>query len=664
MTWLPLIGATVVAAALLILPGGIALLAAAPRRWTAITLAPPVSVAIIATSAIVAGLLGVRWSVWAVLAMTAATWGIARLVRWAAERRSANGVASDDGAPQRAPLQLQWPWALAGLAIAAVLIGRRFPHILGTPEAFSQTFDNIFHLNAVRHVVETGEGSALLVGRLTGVGFYPAAWHNVAALVAELTGASVPLAANAMMIAVAAVVWPLSALALTAVVRPGSRAALVVAGAAAAAFGAFPLLLVSWGVLYPNALSVAMLPAAVALSAVLLLRPQRSLLTGGAVSWPVELLALVAVVGGLGVAHPQGMLAWLILTLVLGILTYVQWLDAHRTHTRAAIVARTAAVVLGVVAVLGVLQVVRPPADQAWWPVTMTTPQALGEALTVSPAWLSWTWPVAAVMWIGLWVALRDRSARWLAALFLTTVVLYVIAVSGVQWLRDFITAVWNNDSNRLAAMLPLAAVPLVAIGGAWLYEKLVAAVDAVVQRRRGSRPATGASRGLRAGVAIAAALVAVVASQGDNVRYMEGRAAGTFVVAEDSSLVSTDELALIERLDETVPADALIIGSPRTGASFAFALGDRQVVPVHIFGPRTNEVLYLARYLDQIDTRPAVCAAVERSGVDYVLDFGTRDLQGRSDTAYDGLVDLPDSAHLELVDSEGPDARLFRIVC
>ena len=77
---------------------------------------------------------------------------------------------------------------------AAFLISRRLVAAFGRPESFSQTFDNVFHLNAVRYIQETGSRSSYTVSSMTGGGFYPSAWHDLVALLANLTGASIPVA--------------------------------------------------------------------------------------------------------------------------------------------------------------------------------------------------------------------------------------------------------------------------------------------------------------------------------------------------------------------------------------------------------------------------------------------------------------------------------------
>ena len=72
------------------------------------------------------------------------------------------------------------------------------------------------------------------------------------------------------------------------------------------------------------------------------------------------------------------------------------------------------------------------------------------------------------LMIIGLVVAVRSPRMRWLAVLWTMLAALYAIAASiGLAWLRGFAVGAWYEDPYRLAAMIPVAAIPLAGIGAA-----------------------------------------------------------------------------------------------------------------------------------------------------------------------------------------------------
>src|SRR5690606_16511224 len=138
---------------------------------------------------------------------------------------------------------------------------------MGSLDALSQSYDGVFHLNAVAYLLDTGDASSFHLYRMTHPGddveFYPAAWHATVALVVQLTGASVPGASNAVWTGVAALVWvPGAALATSCILR--KRAAGAIGALLASAFAAFPMLLLSWGTLYPTGLAYAGIPFGIA----------------------------------------------------------------------------------------------------------------------------------------------------------------------------------------------------------------------------------------------------------------------------------------------------------------------------------------------------------------------------------------------------------------
>src|SRR5690606_23851609 len=85
---------------------------------------------------------------------------------------------------------------LTGLAmlLGGVLMARTVIRALGAPDALSQTFDNIFHQNAVRYILDGASPSSLDLLSLTATPgdptFYPAAWHDTVSLVLLSIGGS------------------------------------------------------------------------------------------------------------------------------------------------------------------------------------------------------------------------------------------------------------------------------------------------------------------------------------------------------------------------------------------------------------------------------------------------------------------------------------------
>ena len=100
----------------------------------------------------------------------------------------------------------------------------------------------------------------------------------------------------------------------------------------------------------------------------------------------------------------------------------------------------------------------------------------------------------------------------------------------------------------------------------------------------------------------------------------------------------------------------------PLTGASLSYSYtGIRTLVPYGT-DPVSTEGKLLFASLDELTTNPDVCAAVEETGVRYVLDFGTSSVHPGETEVVPGLQDLTRENGFERVDSEGT-AALYRIV-
>lgn len=656
MTWWELVPAVLVAAGLLFVPGAIVLFAGLPPSWRSVALAPPVSVGVIGVSAVVAGMLGVEWS-WLVPMALAVLAALVMLALRLVVRRSG-------AAPEVRPVRREWAAAAIGVALGAVLLARRFVFIVASPENISQTFDNVFHLNAVRYILETGSGSSIDLGAITSISFYPGAWHDVVSLVAGTAGIGVPAAVSATNLAIATLVWPAGVVYLVAVLLPGKPWLLPVAGVLSSAFGSFPLLLINYGVLYPNFLAVALLPAVLAATAGLLRVPAGERATP--TSFVRDALVLATGLVGVTLAHPNGAMSWLALSLPLLLwcaVRYVSgaWVRGVPERRRALLVTGALGAVTVAVVVL-LWRYVRPPYEASQWPPPQTQAQALGEALAGAHLDRPVTWLVALLVVAGLVVAIRKPAKLWLCGPFFVSAFLFVV-ISGTPYspFRYWTTGIWYNDSNRIAAILPIGTIVVACLG----VVGIVAVVRSLAGRALEARGASTTTRRVVWTVLVLMGSVVLLAgSQGENVREVARQGAARYALGSTSPLLSDDEAALLERLDETTPEDAVIVGNPWTGAALAYALADREVTEKHILTQVPDDVLVLDADLSSIDSDPEVCDAVSSAGVTHALDFGDRFVnEGRNmKIDYSGLENLREGDHLRLVDSEG-DAQLFEIV-
>ena len=204
MSWLAFAPTFLTALGILVLPGIVLGWFLRLRGLTLFALAGPLSVSLIAVAAIGAGATGIKWSAIPVAALTVVS-SLCALgwTRWVGVNSTADISRGRRGAA--APVV---GFAFAFCAISAMLV-----FAIRNPEYFSQRYDNIFHLNAVRYVIETQNASPLWIGSMTSadnsLAFYPSGWHAVVSLISELSSASIFASTNAANFVVAAIIWPL-----------------------------------------------------------------------------------------------------------------------------------------------------------------------------------------------------------------------------------------------------------------------------------------------------------------------------------------------------------------------------------------------------------------------------------------------------------------------
>ncbi|MDO4290376.1 MAG: hypothetical protein Q4C41_04000 [Eggerthellaceae bacterium] len=304
-------------AALLWVPGYLLLRGARVRRCTAFLCAPVVPTALYALLGTVYGKLGV-FATWAnvagpVLALSLAVFAAGclygRMRRGAARDLLAfsvklpdavegSGGAETDGRDKTGVANGVDARGAAGVAEAAALprfLRRGFDAkstalylatglvatvlftalSLESAAGFAQSFDSMHHLGMIRVFVDSGCWSALDVATyapdlradfmpIAGWGFYPVAWHCLAAFSASAWGVSAEVAANATNFLFEGLVYPAGmCVLLRAVLRDNPRAQ-AWGALAAVSFMAFPWQMVNWGPLYPNLAAFALMPPVVA----------------------------------------------------------------------------------------------------------------------------------------------------------------------------------------------------------------------------------------------------------------------------------------------------------------------------------------------------------------------------------------------------------------
>lgn len=684
MSWWALLAPAAAVAALLLAPGWVLLRAAGVRGLLALAGAPAVSGAYLGVAGFVLDRAGIAWGLTPLVLGLVPLVGLALACQvWVRRSAAARGGAPGGLWAARLTLGRRRRLVLAGaLAFGAATILVPLFVGLGAPDAIVQQWDAVYHASGVQLVRDTGNAS--LLGAMQGQYgaaapgvYYPVVWHGVVAL----APGSVALAANASLAVLGGGVWLTGLAALGRVL--GDRAWSVAPWSVVlgAAFGLFPhRVMIELGY-WPFAAAIAMLPGAVALAVaagrtdpgdVRLATPAR-----GTVS------VLVAGAAALGVGLTHGSAAFSLL-LVLVPLTLVRlahglrrWWREGRRRAVVVVLAVLGAVVVAGAAVVLVSPTVRNMAEYTYDVddfFLVTVYRTLFD-LPTAPV-VPGLWPLAVLTVLGVVAVVRRAElarVRWLAWAA-GAVLLVAIAASGGAGPLRVLGGPWYSQTARIVAVWPVVAAPLAAFGvlalAAWL-ERRSPTLRRAAQRlagRASRRAATRRAPAPRAVLAVGVVTVSFLATLG---WYAPQQAARTseFVAPGPvrwGTMLSPEEIALLERLPTTTPPDAVILGDPANGAAFAYSVAQRRVVFPQLGPSNQSEAQRTLRFgFHELMTEPAVCAAVRELGVTHFYqDTATTADGAKVSEDWRGLTTpvTPEMlAGLEVVDTGGT-ATLFRV--
>jgi hypothetical protein len=713
-TWLPAVAPALVAAILLVVPGLIVNLGLGARGFDALGMAPLTSLGVLAIATFMVPTVVGRWSVAAVAVSLVLITAIAVLGRVVITWWTGRGLP--DGSAPAVPLAWRlllgyqpserwWVprrrtiWWLGAVALAAWLVAANFVLGVHDPNLPSQTIDAGFHYNAVLSVMRSGLADGVHLGATAGAKvseFYPPLWADLTALTSSISGANVAIGANAVAWAIGGVIWPLSMVWLSSRILPHARLLTILAvGLCCGAITLFPYLMLSYGILWPNVLSYAALPAAIALTLMVLrLMPRspqasddistagvaadgatldaveaaavrRGVSLGPTLSWWTILFVGFLGVLGMAFAHPSSVFALGIWAFVGAVMLSVRMISTSRAQGTRELRRSLLWLLAGwsVAAGLWAAMSLVPQLTHVRhfkWVALMTMNQAMGEGLTLSTVITKAHWAFGiATLW-GFYRALKVPRLRWLLVSHVYLLLIYMLDAGSSTWLARELTGFFYNDAQRIAALIPMTAVPLAALGitsGADALGRFVGRISSeVFSRPLSSRVALGVA---------CAALMAVPAVVYPN----QGIGGGAAVLLDrytnlnfKNHMVTPDEQALYAKLATQLPAGKTVLGSPFTGAQFSSIWSGHPATIPHVTSNPPDDVALVAEDFKSFMTDRAVCAALKRLNVGAVVDDFDRFWPNDSRQAdYAGLVNLYDTPGLTPI-GYASSATVYRV--
>jgi hypothetical protein len=263
-------------------------------------------------------------------------------------------------------------------------------------------------------------------------------------------------------------------------------------------------------------------------------------------------------------------------------------------------------------------------------------------------------WLLTLFMVIGAIACFAWRQRRWLVWAELVIIAFYVATAGIDSHLTRLFTGPWYNDSHRIAAILPIVAVPLATTG--------VLAVADVLGRaasRAGDIAQPAAALALSLVIGAALALLTAVHGIPGNARTV----GGTFSTSGFSVFVNPAKLQFLEDVSRLVPASAVVADSPYSGTAYLYALsGIRVLFPQISDNLNNHDMIYLQENLVHVSQDPHACELVRRYDVGYMIiapdDYLGKRLQPGN---YYGVADPAPDSGFRLIAADGPE-RLYKI--
>lgn len=652
VSWWEAIPAVVAAAGWLVVAGVPGCYALGLRGIAAWATAPVISSLVLGVTALVASNLKIPWT-----SMTAVT-GI--IVFTGLALAGSLALAGQFGKREKPdPVRTRLAAAI-GLATALLICSIITIRGFGAPDSLSWTWDTVFHYSALAEIRDSGDASPFTLAALGDPSvrgkFYPAAWFDIASLVVTSAGGSIPVAANATAMVVAALVWPLGCLFLARQFFGPYPTPLVITGGLGMSFGAFPWKLFYWGALWPYSLGQALVPIGLGL-----LLSATGLARSDTVGRGRASLILVPAIIGIGLAHPAGVFGLAVFGIFPVGWALTRWVLRQYRAGRSA---RGAGTVTGILvaacaafASVSSMPLIEFMKDTRAIP-SATSAGAAGEVLFNGTNGDRALWLVSALVLVGAVVALRRPGTRWIVAAHVAVGLLYVMTAAVQSPTTKSLTVFWFHDSYRLAAMLPVTGTLLAVLG-------VISCADSLrgwTQRRSWLLPVSHL-RVVHLGPVVRVVLVIMVLTKG----FYQGRHALTISNLHHStaglnelhnvSAALDTKLAFYQRIKGQIPDDAVVANQPEDASTLLWPLYGKRVLFPQIDESGNPKQQLLSQRLHQVASDPRVCQAVHDLRVRFLLiDPVPATRRNRP-----GLQDPANTPGFELVERNGP-MKLYRI--
>lgn len=583
-----------------------------------IAIAPPVSCCILLTLGVVLHILSINAGIISMLLIpTAALLVIYSLIKHRYD-------SSNNKADQLLILSL---YVLIGILLVLLVL---FKHQHGL-DAFQPDNDNATHLAIIKNMASSKILSVLSTSayfdtsvspdiNTAGV-FYPSIFHLLAALSIFTSGVAVQAAENITAAVIIAMVYTSGCYALFRAIEPNNRNLTIAGAVGCLLIVGFPWRFIVWGPLYPNLLSLSLIPAALSVEIEICNTIKENKLELSQVL--LFLLTIIAVCG----SHPNGLFTLGVLSIGLLSDTLFSKVRANKKGKFIPVFA-TLGFLVCVIAIWTICFLL--PAFQGVvnykWPANQTLHKAVISLLFFGFTRDSRDPILLILLCIGIVCIMRRKEFRWIVASYLLTAFMFIVAVSSDGVVKQYLCGFWYCDHNRIAACTSLAAMPLICIGLASLFSLLENKVSNWHSIKTIGTPI------IKLSVSVLIILVVCFPFFIDNylgypTTFQDYTRLLDYKFDKKSpSVYSSDEVDFVEKADKLIKPETKVINIPFDGSCFAYDIQDLNIYyrDPHVSGAKsTSETEHSWLYRKQLSNYlncQQIRDALKNDHIEYVL--------------------------------------------
>ncbi|MFT4185880.1 MAG: hypothetical protein QM613_01435 [Micrococcaceae bacterium] len=527
---------------------------------------------------------------------------------------------------------------------------------IGNPQWSNQKWDAAYHLSASEAAFKSGNLSPFHINDFLQIGsasFYPSLFHTNVVSLAQISHSTIIVAFNVFSVVVSTGLWVSSCLLFSYVIWGNKPLPLSLTALFCVSFTGFPYRYFNFGGLFPNLLSVVILP--IFLSTILLFVGKSPIKIHKVFSLVLLIISATVML----LAQPNTIFFGYFMG--IGIVLSAMY-EAFKGKDK-----KTGFIflILSLIATSIQIYAMQRTSSMSMWPPTKKVYGATIDWIINATRWtnernteIEYHAPyiLAVLSVIGFYYAIRIKQYRWLSYGYSILGFIFVIGL-GTQdtTFRRFITGFYYTDQYRVIGAQIVLAIPLAVLGAISISQVIREKYGFIKERRASNLTVTILS--------VLGILLAATILYYGGPRFAIAQIQRNAYAPNSSEVVLDDnKLKLMNDIERIVPENAVIIGVPFNGSTAIYPHTGRPLVYPVMGSALNQQKKLLASSFKTISSNPEVCQTSEDLGVKYAIDFGADDFDNHPRLEFNGLRGLDNTPGLELVAQEG-EAKLFKVL-